>query len=206
MAAVDLTGRTFERLTVIKRVENNKRNEAQWLCKCECGNTKIVAASRLTSGHTKSCGCLHAEKVKTNSKTHGLSKTRLFKIWCGMKKRCTNPKSNRFKNYGGRGITICEEWKNDFQAFYDWSMSHGYTDELTIDRIDVNGNYEPSNCRWVNNKVQANNRTNNKIITYNGESHTLTQWSEITGISQRKLIDRLGKLHWSVDRAFTDRV
>ena len=204
MRPPDLIGRKFGRLTVIERVANNNHGNARWLCKCDCGNETIVITSDLNSGHTRSCGCLHLETVKANGKTHGLSNTHLFRIWCDMRKRCTNPNQKHYHRYGGRGITVCEEWQS-FELFYKWAMANGYQDNLTIDRIDNNGNYEPNNCRWSTQKEQQNNRSTNKLITFDGETLNLTQWSEKTGISYRKLVDRLGKLNWSVERAFYDR-
>lgn len=133
---------------------------------------------------------------------HGMRHTRLYDIWRGMKQRCYNPKTNRYKNYGGRGICVCDEWKNDFQSFYNWAISSGYSDDLTIDRINTDGNYEPGNCRWATVKQQANNRTSNNIVEFNGESHTLTQWSEITGIKMATIWARLQK-GWSVSDALT---
>lgn len=133
---------------------------------------------------------------------HGMRNTRLYDIWRSMKQRCYNPKTNRYKKYGGRGITVCDEWKDNFQSFYDWAMSNGYSDDLSIDRIDPNGNYESNNCRWATAKQQANNRTNNNIIEFNGEVHTLAQWSEITGIKMATIGARLQK-GWSVSDALT---
>lgn len=131
---------------------------------------------------------------------HGLKNTRLFSIWSGMKTRCYNSNSPQFKNYGARGIKICDEWLTDFMNFYNWSMSNGYSDNLTLDRIDVNGNYEPNNCRWVTSKVQANNRRTNKLIEYNGEIKTLMEWCEYHGINYKTVRDRL-KRGWAIDKA-----
>lgn len=163
---IDLTGQRFGRLLVIRRVECEKHGEAKWLCQCDCGNETAVFGYLLRSGKTSSCGCSkHDEtfrnKKKEQSTVHGGCGTRLYRIWIGMKNRCYNPNAAKYKDYGGRGITICAEWKNDFPAFRDWALSHGYTDALSIDRIDVDGNYEPSNCRWATAKEQRHNRRDN---------------------------------------------
>ena len=165
----DLTNKKYGRLTVVKFVRKDKWYNSYWLCKCDCGNEVITPASSLRNGHSKSCGCYIRERSKElcieRNYKHGLSKSRLHNIWCNMKQRCLNPNNPDYVRwYGSRGITVCDEWKNDFKAFYDWSMSHGYQENLTIDRIDVNGNYEPSNCRWATILEQANNKRNNVFV------------------------------------------
>ena len=160
MKRLNLIGQCFGRLTVIEKGEETSSGQSMWICKCECGKkTKPIFGANLTRGHTKSCGCLRTKHNKHN--------TRLYEVWRGMKKRCYCTSDQAYKNYGGRGISVCEEWRDNFQAFYGWAMANGYNPsakqgECTLDRIDVNGNYEPSNCRWVTMKVQQNNRRNNK--------------------------------------------
>ena len=195
--APDLTGNRYGRFTVVSRAANNKKGNAMWNCICDCGNTRTVLAYHLKSGHSKSCGCI--------TKTHGMFGTRLYKIWDGIKYRCHNSTSDNYNNYGARGITVCEEWRTNFQSFYDWAMSHGYSEDLTIDRIDVNGNYEPDNCRWANEITQHNNTRTNRFITYNGETHTIAEWSRIQNINYYTLVARINRYGWSIEKALTNK-
>lgn len=174
----DLTGQKFGKLTVIERAENDRQGNAQWFCKCECGNMKVVRGYQLTSCKTRSCGCL----VGHNG-THHKSKTRLFNIWQSMRQRCNDANCQNYKNYGAKGIRVCKEWQKKFESFENWSITNGYTDKLTIDRINPNGNYCPENCRWVDMKTQQQNRNNNHLITINEETKCLAEWCRIYHIS-----------------------
>jgi hypothetical protein len=154
----DLAGQRFGLWTVISRVPRTKRGGAsRWLCRCDCGNEKVVDSATMKAGHSRSCGCKSVEWSASARKTHGLSGTRIHRIWKNMRKRCLSVNAPRYSDYGGRGITICPEW-SDFQVFYQWAMANGYTDDLTIERIDVDGNYEPSNCTWIPGAEQSRNR------------------------------------------------
>lgn len=173
---VNILGQKFGRLTVVGECEERtKQGQLMYKCKCECGNIKNIRGYTLRNGGSKSCGCLN--KIN-HHKTHGKTHTRLYSIFCDMKKRCHNKNNKEYHNYGGRGIIICEEWLNDFMNFYNWAINNGYDDNLTIDRIDVNGNYEPSNCRWVDIKSQCNNTRKNVYLTYNGKTQTMSQWAD----------------------------
>ena len=167
------------------------------LCACDCGNKKIVRATNVFYGGTKSCGCL---KNEGNNKKHGEHGTRLYGIWKGIRERCNTPSSTSFKKYGARGIKVCEEW-NQYENFKEWALSNGYNDALTIDRIDYNGNYEPSNCRWATYKQQANNTRKTRHITAFGKTMTLTEWAEMQNIKPSTLWNRIYVLGWNVEKA-----
>ena len=197
----DITGLKFGKLTAIKRIGNDKYNTSVWFCKCECGKTVNVKLNNLKSGNTQSCGCIHQEKISKLFETHGLTNTRLYHILSNMKGRCYNKNVKDYKNYGGKKIIICDEWLNDFMNFYNWSMENGYKEELSIDRKDVTGNYEPSNCRWADMVTQENNRTNNRLIVLNGITKTLSEWTKFYGLKHSTVANRITR-HWSVEDWF----
>ena len=177
----DLSGKRFGKLTVIKRVDNVGKYAA-FLCRCDCGSDTIATAHNLNQGCVKSCGCLRA----TKNKTHGMSKSRLYNVWINIKQRCYNTNDHNFKSYGGRGITMCDEWRDSFQAFYEWAMANGYDEnapfgECTLDRIDVDKGYYPDNCRWADDKIQANNKRLDKKYTYNGKTLSIKEWCKEIG-------------------------
>ena len=189
-----LTGQRFGKLNVMSRAEKNtKSGNAMWICKCDCGNLSTVIGSHLRSGKTSSCGC-----NRISERSMGHSKDRLYRTWLGMHNRCYDPNHDRFKWYGGKGVSISDDW-HDFMTFRIWALSNGYTDELTIDRIDADGNYCPDNCKWVDMKVQANNRSNNRILRYRDKRYTATQLAEAHGLSPHTVFNRL-KLGWTVDQ------
>lgn len=198
---IDLTGQRFGRLVAIKRATNIKKR-TMWECKCDCGRTKVVDAHSLRLGHTKSCGCLGLEMLEKGRTKHGLYKTKLYGHFEKMIDRCENKNHNNYKNYGGRGIAICDEWRHNFKAFYDWSMTNGFREGLSIDRIDNDKGYSPDNCRWATQKEQMNNIRNNRRITYSGKTHTLSEWSEITGIGKSCLNSRIQD-GWETDELLT---
>ena len=197
----DLTGQKFGKLTVIERAEDyitpRNEREVQWRCKCLCGRECIVRGHSLRNGHTTSCGCAIIEA----STKHGMHGTRLYNIYMGMNKRCYNKNDTSYSDYGGRGIYVCDEWRgeNGFINFKNWALANGYTDELSIDRKNNNGPYSPENCRWTDLKAQANNRRSNVFITFNGETHTIAQWAEITGIPYDTLHNRYVNMRWTVE-------
>ncbi len=174
MRAKDLVGEKFGRLSVVQYAGSRKYKNssvAMWKCRCECGKEVIVPGQALRQGRTKSCGCLSreihkeilTERNKSNS-SHGQFGTRIYRIWCGMKTRCYNKNHKAYRDYGGRGITICAEWKDHFEGFYKWAINNGYDDSLTIDRLDVDGNYEPSNCRWATASEQRRNQRSREKV------------------------------------------
>lgn len=201
----DLTNKRFGRLVAIKidhfeETPGSKRT--YWFCKCDCGNSIVVRSDSLTSGNTKSCGCFNIDSHKRNS----IKKHKLYRVYWGMKQRCYCEEDRAYKWYGAKSVKICDEWLNSYESFYNWCMNNGYKEGLTIDRINCNGNYEPSNCRFITMQEQLNNTNRNRIFTYNGESLNIVQWSRKLGISQNTLYARLITYHWETEKALTKPV
>ena len=198
---IDHTGEQFGRLTVIEYAGKNKHGQPMWRCRCDCGKEITVRADGLTTGHTKSCGCYKSDIHAT----HRMKNTRLYDIWRGMKKRVGLKTLHNYEEYGGRGITACQEWLDSFEVFRDWAMENGYRDDLSLDRIDNDGPYSPENCRWATQKEQNNNKRNNHVVTYEGKEMTVTQLAEITGIERHTLYRRLNS-GWDVEKAVSTPV
>lgn len=182
----NLVGQHFGYLTVIQ-LSTKPHKRTYWDCICKCGKSTTVAACDLKAGHTLSCGC---KKFESHNAKHLMKHTRIYDTWCCMNQRCTNKNNKSYKNYGGRGISVCDEWKHDFLAFYHWAMANGYSDELSIDRIDNNGNYSPDNCRWVDFDTQVNNRRTNIRIVHDGKDLTLAQWCKANQMIYSKAWER----------------
>lgn len=187
-------------ITILTRAPN-KGGKTMYYCLCHCGNLFKTSQSHLHSGHTISCGCILKYTSKILHTTHGKTETRLRRIWNSMKQRCYNNNIPQYKDWGGRGIAVCDEWRDDFQAFYDWSMANGYDDNLSIDRIDNDGNYEPNNCQWATRKQQARNKRNNVYITYKGVSKTANEWAEYLGVNPNSFKNRISR-KWDIDKIF----
>lgn len=174
--AKDISDMTFGYIKVLG-FSHVKHRQVYWNCICKCGRKLIINGISLRAGHTKSCGCM--KNVK-----HHLTSHQLFRVWNSMKGRCGNKNNKSYKDYGGRGIQVCQEWYYDFMSFYDWSINNGYKKGSSIDRIDVNGNYEPSNCRWIPMSLQAGNKRNTIRINYRDKEYTLPELSKITGLKR----------------------
>lgn len=210
----DLTGQRFGRLLVVERNGSNKNGRAMWKCKCDCGSEVTILGNMLLNQQATSCGCLRKELAKEAiariSTKHGGKKDRLYNIWTGMKKRCYSQSNRSYYNYGARGITVCDEWLHDYQAFKDWAYENGYKDdadkyECSLDRIDSNKNYSPDNCRWANALQQANNRRDNVTIKLGEDIHTIPEWSRITGISESALRGRVSS-GWPAEKILSQPV
>lgn len=195
----DLTNQKFGQLTAIKAFKKPyNKNKYHWHCVCDCGRLVDVLSSNLTKGNSTSCGCTRNKKIGALNLSHGLSKTRMYKIWVGVRKRCLNSSAKSYERYGGRGIGMSKKW-DTYLGFYN-DMINGYSDDLTLERIDPNGNYEASNCRWANATEQARNKTNTKLIEYDGLKLTAKGWQEITGTLSDTIQWRIKK-GWDLRKA-----
>ena len=186
-------GERYGRLTIIREVEPKREPHKvirRFLCKCDCGKEVVCRLGNIRYGTTRSCGC-HRKYER------GIYKSRLYRIWTGIIDRCTHKRKTTSKHYALINVSMCNEWRNNFMAFYNWAMKHGYNDDLSIDRIDNNGGYYPDNCRWATPVQQANNKSNNIIVTRNGESHTAAEWCNIIGLSYKTFKTRYYTLHLS---------
>ena len=207
MKSVFEIGDKYGRLTIQEYAGKAKNGSTLVKCVCDCGTEKIVRLCSLKKGEIRSCGCLAKELLIKRNKaikyiTHGQSRTRLYTIWCDMKQRCLNKNQQMFKYYGERKISICDEWKNNFNSFYDWAMKNGYADDLTIDRIDVNGNYEPSNCRWATMQQQRRNTRKNVFVEINDVEKVLIDWCSDYKIKYTTVLSRIYK-GWEIVTAIT---
>ena len=210
MKLIDLTGRKFGRLTVVERAGNTKHGAAKWLCICECGKETVVIGDELRNGNTQSCGCLAKElssaRMKgreAHNKTHDMTGTPIYKEWSAMKRRCYKSSDKNYPSYGGRGITVCDRWKNSFELFYeDVSRLPNFGKQgYSINRINNDGNYEPQNVEWADSKTQSNNRRTNHLITFNGKTQTISQWACECGMPYKRLWKRINIFHWEIERA-----
>ena len=202
MKKLDLTGKTFGNYKVLNIAET-RNGKRMWKCECLlCGNIRYVSTNGLTSGRQKSCGCQSYKGEHNGQYSHGLSNHKLNSLWRGIKTRCYNQKSKSYKYYGAKGISMCDEWKNDFKTFYNWCIANGYDENLTIERIDYKGNYEPNNCKFISIQEQQRNKRNNISITHNGETRCLAEWCKILNLNYDRTISRI-RNGWSIEDAFT---
>lgn len=199
---IDLKGERFGKLVVIS-FDHKAKTRTYWNCLCDCGGTRTVSNDHLRSGEVIDCGCY--KRHIPNVAKHHMYNHRIYRIWSLMKERCFNQKRAEYPRYGGRGITVCPEWL-DATTFIEWSLKNGYADDLTLDRIDNDGNYCPENCRWITRKEQGYNKSTNRLITYKGETKPLTQWAEENGFTYQQVRKRIDDLGWSFERAITEPI
>lgn len=198
-----IEGNKYGMLTAIRNTHKHYRNTKAllWEFRCDCGTIKELPVAIVARGDIRSCGCY--QKSHPTNITHGESNSRLYNLWCAMKNRCYNKKMRMYYNYGGRGITVCDEWRNSYEAFRDWAYANGYNDTLTLDRIDNNSGYSPENCKWSTQKEQNRNKRNNVLLTYNGETKTAQEWSEIVGIKAHTIFARIHDYGYTDEEALT---
>lgn len=209
MKPLDLTGQRFGRLTAIQRKKSQK-GRSMWLCQCDCGNQKVVSSNHLTRGAVKSCGCLNKEiahergelsKIGERTRKHGDFGTKLYGVWAGIKRRCQNPNTKYYADYGGRGIRVCEDWQN-YEPFKEWALSQGYHEGMSIERIDVDGDYSPENCKWIPLSEQNRNKRLTVYIEYQGKRYTVKEVAAITGLKERTIRARYER-GWSSEQIFS---
>lgn len=198
-AEYDLVGNTFGKLTVIK-FGGRKNGKRFWHCRCKCGSYTESLHGNLISGNANSCGCSRGESLKK----HGLRNHKLFTVWVNMRARCYNKNGSQYKDYGGRGIVVCKKWVNNFKAFYDWSIANGWEKSLTLDRRDNSKSYTPSNCRFTTRVQQNRNQRSNVLLTYNGKTLCISEWSELMGINRLTITSRL-KRNWNIEETLTKK-
>lgn len=203
---VDLTGKRYGRLIVVGRAENGPRGKVNWKCLRDCGKYTVVRGDHLKSGETTSCGCFNVDTLTARLRTHGDTGSGLYAVYRTMIARCENANNGQFLNYGGRGISVCPEWRRSYEAFREWAIKAGYKPGLSIDRIDFDGDYHPDNCRWATPKMQGNNKRNNHRVTCKGVTKTIAEWADETGIPQSTIFQRIWKLGWSDEDAVTTPV
>lgn len=199
---IDLTGKKFHYWTVIERDMTPNLTRVRWMAQCKCGTIKSIKGDKLVGDYTKSCGC---RENKANS-IHRLSYTRIYKILSQMKSRCYRLSNPAYLRYGGRGIKVCDEWFDNVESFYRWSIENGYSEDLTIDRIDNNKGYSPDNCRWADKKTQANNNSRNAKVTYNGQTMNKIQWAEYLGVRPGLMYSRFDKWGEDYERIFNQPI
>lgn len=193
-------GCKFNRLTVLRVAGKNKFGHPLFECRCDCGAVVLREATNVKNGKSKSCGCYQKEMTSKAARTHGRSKTRLYSIWNIMIQRCNNPKNISYERYGGKGISVCDEWKKSSEEFMEWALSNGYRDDLSIDRVDGSKGYCPENCRWVDAYVQSNNRSNNRLMTLNGITKNCKQWSNYFGFDYKYFHQKCSQNNWDLEK------
>ena len=190
---IEMVGNRYGRLLVIEELERYRnaagKTERVFLCRCDCGNKKIIKMHTLRSGNAISCGCYRKEFISSAKSTHRMSGTKIYRVWRSMRRRCNVPTDKAFVNYGARGITVCAEWESDFNEFYKWAISNGYNEGLTIERIDNNKGYSPDNCKWIPRCEQNKNRRMNHYLAYGGRKKTLQEWANEIGVNRCTLRD-----------------
>lgn len=198
---IDLTGQRFGKLVVAGQSERTPKGKIRWDCLCDCGNRHNVATCHLKSGAIKDCGCEKAKRTSERNTKHGGSKSRIYNIWIKMRDRCSNPNNEDWDLYGGKGIQVCQEWNESFEAFREWAFRNGYSKEKSIDRINGNKGYYPENCRWATSKEQANNVSRNRIVNYRGKRMTLSEAADISKVSYATLKARITYYGWPIEKA-----